>query len=72
VASEDELDSQVGDEQGREAAGPHEVRCPGLPLSARGPSVRRPFSQNIFSSLVHNGNLNKRFELQSRLTQHIL
>lgn len=41
-------------------------------LPSWGPSVRRFFSQYIFSSLVHNSNLDKRFELQSRLTQHIL
>lgn len=69
---EDELDSQAGDERGRDAAGPCEVQHASPPLPVRGPSVRRPFSQYIFSSLVHNGNLNKRFELQSRLTQHIL
>lgn len=29
--------------------------------------ITRPFSQYIFPSLVHKGNLNKRFELQSSL-----
>lgn len=51
------------------AAGPREVPKPSLP--GWGQSVRMLFSRYIFSSLVHNGNLNKRFELQSRLTQHI-
>lgn len=46
---------------------------PTLP-STMGTSIIRPFTiyQYIFPSLVHNGSLNKRFELQSRLTQHIV
>lgn len=70
--SEDELDSQVSDEQGREAAGLHLVRYTSPLLPAKGLLIRMQFSQYIFSSLVRNGNLNKRFELQSRLTQPIL
>lgn len=70
--NEKELNSQARDEQGRETAGSYEVLLPSPSLASWGPSVRRLFSQYIFFSLVHNSNLNKRFELQSRLTQHIL
>lgn len=50
------------------------VCCGGEPLfqSQMKTSIMRPFSQYIFSSLVHKGNLNKRFELQSSLILHIL
>lgn len=71
--NEDDLDSQASDVRSRDAAGPREDWCPNPSLQPRvRPSIRGPFRQYIFSSLVHNGNLNKRFELQSRLTQHIL